>query len=77
MLEVSRRIIGEGGRHLHMYFHSNSLVPGLTPFVRSSKDLEEMYASIERYLDRLSGFACVRPRTVSEEAAVFELQAAA
>jgi hypothetical protein len=76
MLAASRRIIDEGGRNLHMYFHSNSLVPGLTPFVRTTKDLEAVYASIERYLDGLSAFARVEPRTVSEEAAAFELQTA-
>lgn len=76
MLTASRRIIDEGGRHLHMFFHSNSLVPGLTPFVRTPKDLEVMYASIERYFDGLSAFARVEPRTVSEEAAAFELQTA-
>jgi len=76
MLAASRRIIDEGGRHLHMYFHSNSLVPGLTPFVRTTRDLELMYASIERYFDGLSALARVEPRTVSEEAAAFELQMA-
>jgi hypothetical protein len=77
MLAASRRIIDEGGRHLHMYFHSNSLVPGLTPFVRTAKDLEVIYASIERYVDGLSAFARVEARTVSEQAAAFELQTAA
>jgi hypothetical protein len=77
MLAVSRRIIEEGGRHLHMFFHSNSLVPGLTPFVRTTGELEGLYASIERYVEGLSAFARVEPRTVSEEAAVFELQTAA
>ena len=77
MLAASRRIIDEGGRHLHMFFHSNSLVPGLTPFVRTTKDLEEMYASIERFFDGLSAITRVEPRTVSEEAAAFELQTAA
>jgi hypothetical protein len=76
MLAASRRIIDEGGRHLHMYFHSNSLVPGLTPFVRTTKDRDEIYAIIERYFDGLSAFARVEPRTVSEEAAAFELQTA-
>jgi hypothetical protein len=74
MLTASRRIIDEGGRHLHMFFHSNSLVPGLTPFVRTAKELEGIYATIERYVDGLSAFARLEPRTVSEEAAAFELQ---
>jgi len=77
MLAASRRIIDEGGRHLHMYFHSNSLVPGLTPFVRTTKDLELMYSSIERYFEGLSAFARIIPRTVSEEAEAFEHQTAA
>jgi hypothetical protein len=58
-----------------MFFHSNSLVPGLTPFVRTTKDLEAMYANIERYFEGLSAIASVEPRTVSEEAAAFELNA--
>jgi len=75
MLAVSRRVLEEGGRHLHMFFHSNSLVPGLTPFVRTAKDLEGMYASIQRYFDGLAAFARVQPQTVSEVAARFELDA--
>jgi hypothetical protein len=59
-----------------MFFHSNSLMPGLTPFVRTTKDQEVMYSSIERYFEGLSAFARVVPRTVSEEAEAFEFRTA-
>ena len=74
---ASCHLSDEGGRHLQMYFHGNRLVPGLTPSVRTTKDLEVMYASIERYFDGLSAFAWIEALAVSEEAAAFELQTAA
>ena len=36
MLTLSRRLLEHGVRHLQVFWHSPSLTPGLTPFVRSA-----------------------------------------
>lgn len=64
MLAVSRRLIDAGATHLHMFFHSSSLRPGLTPFTRSRAEVAQLYARIEGYLEGLSALAQVEFATV-------------
>ena len=66
MLAVSRGALEGGVRHLHLFFHSVTLRPGLSPWTSSARDVERMYAKIDSYLDGLSRTACVRFATVSE-----------
>jgi peptidoglycan/xylan/chitin deacetylase (PgdA/CDA1 family) len=68
MVTLSRRVLEHGIRHLHMFWHTPSLRPGLSPFVTTSADVEHLYAAVEEYLERLSGFATVRFATISEAA---------
>ena len=68
MLTLSRRLMEDGVRHLQVSFHSPSLMPGLSPFVRSAADVERLYATIERYVERLAAWGPVRCATVSEAA---------
>jgi hypothetical protein len=72
MIELTRALLTSGAHHLHLYFHSPSLTPGLTPFTRTANDVARFYAAIDEYLQRISAF--VRPRfaTVSEAAALLE-----
>ena len=63
MMGLSRTLLDGGARYLHMYLHSPTLIPGLTPFVHSTKDLERFHARMEEYFHRLSG--CRRLRFVS------------
>ena len=46
-------MIAEGTKHLHMYFHTSSLVPGLTPFAKTAAETQRLYDSIERYVESL------------------------
>ncbi|MBN2160682.1 MAG: polysaccharide deacetylase family protein [Spirochaetes bacterium] len=50
MIKLSRIILGRGGRFLNMFFHSTSLIPGKSPFIRSERDVDEMLKKIETYL---------------------------
>lgn len=72
MLTLSRRLLERGVRHLHLSWHSPSLRPGLSPFAATAADVDRLYASVERYLERLSGIAPLSFVTVGEAAAVFE-----
>ncbi|HVX39490.1 MAG TPA: hypothetical protein VHB25_07940 [Gemmatimonadaceae bacterium] len=55
MLTLSRRLVAEGARFLHVMWHSPSLVPGLGPFVRTAADRAAFLANIDRFFDRLAG----------------------
>lgn len=64
MLAVSQRLIASGATHLHMFFHSSSLRPGLSPFAKSRAEVNRLYTRIERYLEGLSALAQVEFTTV-------------
>lgn len=70
MLTLSRRLLEHGVRHLHVFWHSPSLKPGLTPFVATAADVARLYDSVEAYLDGLSGISNVTFATISEAAAM-------
>ena len=70
MLTLSRRLLERGIRHLHLTWHSPSLVPGLGPFTRTQADVRRLYALVEDYLDRLSRITSLTFVTVSEAAAM-------
>jgi hypothetical protein len=74
LLLLSRRILREGVRFLHWSWHSPSLVPGLSPFVRTARELDRFYRVIESYLERVSAIAPIRFATVSEAAKWLELR---
>jgi hypothetical protein len=68
MLTASRRLLEEGARALQIFWHSPSLVPGLSPFVQDAADRERLFANIAAYVEGVSRFADVVPATVSEAA---------
>ena len=68
MLNVSRRMVDGGEPHLHMYLHSSTLVPGLTPFTRTTADVQRVFDRVARYVEGLSKLADVHFCTVSEAA---------
>jgi len=70
MLILSRRLLEQGVRHLHLTWHSPSLLPGLSPFTATAADVARLYASVERYLDGLSKVTPLTFATVSEAAGV-------
>lgn len=73
MLELSRNFRVQKMQFLHMYFHSNSLTPGLTPFARTRSDVERIYTTIGRYVEELSRVAEVKFLTVSEAAGRYDV----
>ena len=75
MLAFTRALLAEGVPHLHLYFHSPSLSPGLAPYVRTAQDLDRFYGAIEEYVQRVAGIIRLRPATVSEVASLAQSSA--
>lgn len=73
MLKLTRALLSSGAAHLHLYLHSPSLAPGLTPFVRTSSELDRFYRAIEEYLTRVAGMISLRFATVSEAVSLLEV----
>jgi hypothetical protein len=69
MLALSRRLLDEGVRHLHLSWHSPSLKAGLTPYGETAADVARLYDSVEAYLEGLSQMTPLTFATVSEAAA--------
>ncbi|MGE5801443.1 MAG: hypothetical protein ACM358_04235 [Gemmatimonadota bacterium] len=70
MLALSRHLLECGVRHLHLTWHSPSLIPGLGPFTRTQADVQRLYAVVADYLDRLARITSPTFVTVSEAAAI-------
>ena len=64
-LEAVRVALGEGVALLNLAFHSPSLVPGHTPYVRDTGDLARFHAWWDAMLDLLDREG-VRPATLDE-----------
>jgi hypothetical protein len=60
MVLLAKRMLRSGYSYLNMSFHSTTLVPGKTPFVRSAEDLQQFLRSIDELL-----------RFVADEGVVF------
>jgi len=58
MVKLSNRVVASGGKYLNMSFHSTTLLPGRTPFVRNRRDLEWFIEKIRLFLKfaRQNGF---------------------
>jgi hypothetical protein len=69
LLDLARCLIDEGVDFFHIFFHSPSLVPGLSPFVSTRRDLEQLYTRIEEVVTGIGRLASVEPVTVAELAA--------
>ncbi|OPY00829.1 MAG: hypothetical protein A4E61_01856 [Syntrophorhabdus sp. PtaB.Bin184] len=50
MLLLAERLVRQGTLFLNMYFHSTSLLPGKSPFVRDEKDLQRFLLKIRMFL---------------------------
>jgi hypothetical protein len=71
MLRLAKHLVSHGITHLDVTLHSPSLRPGLTPYARSRHDVERLIASIDRFVESLTGAAAVTFSTIAEAAAGF------
>lgn len=68
MLILTRQLVAEGVRCLHLTWHSPSMVEGLSPFTRRAADRHRFRANIDRYFDQLSSTMSFSFATVAEAA---------
>ena len=55
MKRLSRNLVSDGIRYLVFSFHSPSVYPGGTPYVRSEVDLDRFLGACERYFEFFFG----------------------
>jgi hypothetical protein len=55
MITLAKRLLRTGCAYLNMSFHSTTLVPGKTPFVRTAEDLQQFLRSIDDLLKFVAG----------------------
>jgi hypothetical protein len=68
MASLAQSLIARGARHLHISFHSCTLLAGLSPFTATSTDVGRFYSRLEAIVDRIAGMVSVRSATVGEAA---------
>jgi hypothetical protein len=66
LVALARALIDAGYRHLLLVWHSPSLLPGLSPFIRSQTELHALRDRIAGFCDGLTRFAEVEAATVRE-----------
>ena len=72
MISLSKVMIKNGYRFLNLTFHSNVLLPGKTPFVKSHEELKQFYLRIEKFLEYLTSTNNVVSLTLSEVGEVYK-----
>ena len=63
----------KGAKHLNLMFHSNSLQPGNTPFVKNGDDINRFFMRLEKVLHYISNIGCL-PVTLSELSNIYRHQ---
>jgi hypothetical protein len=63
MISLTRTLLADGHRMFSLTFHSPSLEPGHTPYVRSQADLDGFLRRIEQYLEFFFGEVNGAPST--------------
>jgi hypothetical protein len=71
MITLSKLMIENGTRFLNLSLHSNSLLPGKTPFVKNKEELEQFYLRIEKFLEYLTSATNFISLTLSEVRMLF------
>jgi len=69
MLTLSRCLLEQGVRHLQLFWHSPSLMPGLG-HCHTAADVDRLYSSVEAYLEGLARMTSLTFVTVSEAASL-------
>ena len=75
MLRLARTLIGQGCSHLQIMWHSPSLLPGTSPFVRTPAERDRLLARIRGFVEGLRRTGPVRFVTLSQAARSLAQQA--
>lgn len=71
MIALADMLIGHDKQLLNLSFHSNTLCPGLTPFVQSNRDVDDFYTSLTTLFEYLQQRTELHPRTLTDAASYF------
>ena len=63
---LTRSLLARGQRVFCLSYHSPSLVPGNTPYVRNEQDVKRFLATIDLYLEFFTDEIGGRPATVGD-----------
>lgn len=55
MIQLAKTAVGEGRNVLNMCFHSNSLLPGATPFARNAAERDRLLDRVRLFLEFAAG----------------------
>lgn len=61
MLILTKIVLENGGKILNMNFHSNSLTPGMGPFVKNEYDLAKFRSNLKTYFKGIREIAEITP----------------
>ena len=50
LIGVTKSLVAQGCKYLGLTYHSPSLAPGHTPYVKSAQDLEDFLQTLDAYL---------------------------
>jgi len=66
LVGLARALVRGGLPFLHVFWHSPSLTPGLSPFCATQGDVDRLFARLERFVDTMSREVTLQPVTISE-----------
>ena len=65
MIRLTHSMLSRGTRVINLFFHSPTLLPGCSPFVRTEADAEAFLARIDQFLEFVQTVG-LKPVTLSE-----------
>lgn len=74
LMSLSQQMIESGTRYLHLFLHSSSLLPGLSPFTPRVEDVRRVERTIAEYAEQIQRRWPVRFVTASEAAEAASLK---
>ena len=74
MIALIKSTMKRGHRVIHIFFHSSSLLPGASPYVKNSEDKEKLYQKIEDVFSYLQENTDVQCCTLEEASNILRQQ---
>jgi hypothetical protein len=69
LLLLCRRAVQDGARYLHVFLHSSSLLPGLSPFTPTAEAVVRLERTVAEFAEKVHDLGSIRFVTASEAAA--------
>ncbi|HMC55218.1 MAG TPA: oligosaccharide flippase family protein [Gemmatimonadaceae bacterium] len=66
LVGLARALVRGGLPFLHVFWHSPSMTPGLSPFCATPQHVDRLFARFDRFIDTMSRDVTLQPVTISE-----------